>query len=378
MFRLKGRHHTTERRVFILMAQALATTVKSMKDLLSKEEFQLPRVGSILSGIVISVSKSSVLLDLGSAGIGIVYPGQFYDNTDRVRALKPGESVSAILLELENEEGYRELSLKAAQMTTAWQRIKELRDGSIVITTPIININKGGLIVQVEGVQGFLPLSQLAAEHYPKVEGGDTTKIVQALQKFKGVDFQVKILDYNEQEGKLIVSERAIQEEAAKGEISKLAAGDVVEGTITEVTDFGAFVKISDNLDGLIHSSEIDWKFVEDPRQILHTGEAVKAKIISLDGGRVALSLKALRPDPWLSVDDKFKVGQKVTGTVLKIRSNGAFVQLDQDIVGLVPTAEFGGRVPSEVVSNGQEVACSIVNIDPKDHKLILTLEQTA
>jgi small subunit ribosomal protein S1 len=346
-----------------------------MKELLAKEEFQLPRVGDVLSGTVISVSKSAVLVDLGAAGIGIVYPGQFYDNPDRVKELQPGTDVGVILLELENEEGYRELSLKAAQLTTAWQRITDLKNSGTVITAPIININKGGLIVQVEGVQGFLPLSQLSSEHYPKVEGGDTTKIVQALQKFKGQFFKVKVLDYNEQEGKLIVSERAIQEEAAKGELAKLTVGQTVDGIITEVTDFGAFVKINDSLDGLIHSSEIDWKFVEDPRAILHPGESVTAKIISLDGGRVALSLKALRPDPWLTVQDQFQVGQKISGKVIKIRSNGAFVELNDDIVGLVPTAEFGGRPATDVVTIGQSYDFAIVNIDPKDHKLILTLE---
>lgn len=347
-----------------------------MKDLLVREEFQLPRVGTILSGKVISASKSNVMLDLGSTGIGIVYPGQFYDNPDRVKALKPGDEVAAILLEIENEDGYRELSLKAAQMTTSWQRIKELRDSGTIVTTPIININKGGLIIQIEGVQGFLPLSQLSADHYPKVGGGDTTKIVQALQKFKGIDFKVKVLDYNEQEGKLIVSERAIQEEAAKGELSKLSVGQVIEGTITEVTDFGAFVRISDNLDGLIHSSEIDWKFVEDPRQILHSGDPITAKVISLEGGRVALSLKALRPDPWISIDKQFKVGQKVTGKVLKIRSNGVFVELSADIIGLVPTTEFGGRNPADTIVTGQNLDCAIINIDAQDHKLILTPEQ--
>jgi small subunit ribosomal protein S1 len=355
---------------------ALAPTVKSMKDLLVKEQFQLPKEGSILAGKVISITKSAVLLDLGSAGIGIVYPGQFYDNPDRMRALKRGDEVTAVLTELENDAGYRELSLKAAQLTTAWQRIKELRDTGAIITTPIININKGGLIVQVEGVQGFLPLSQLSSEHYPKVEGGDTAKIVQALQKFKGTEFRVKVLDYNEQENKLIVSERAIQEDVAKGEIAKLSVGQVVEGTVTEVTDFGAFVKLSDNLDGLIHSSEIDWKFIEDPRQVLHTGDHVTAKIISLEGGRVALSLKALRPDPWLTVDQVFSPGQKVTGHVLKIRSNGAFVELNPDIVGIIPTAEFAGKPAADVVTVGQDVPCSIVSIDAKDHKLILTLER--
>src|SRR5258708_3840160 len=288
-----------------------ATDIKSMKDLLLKEEFFLPKPGSILSGTVINISKANVIVDLGPIGIGIVYPGEFYDNPDRMKTLKAGDAVSAMLIELENDEGYRELSLKAAQITTAWQDIKEKKESGEVMNTQIININKGGLIVEVSGVQGFLPLSQLSGEHYPKVDGGDTTKIVQALQKFKGQTFRVKILDFSEAENKLIVSERAIQEEAAKEELSKLTVGDVVEGVITEVTDFGAFVKLSETLDGLIHSSEIDWKFIEDPREILHIGDTVSAKIISLDGGRVSLSLKALKDDPWVTIDSLYQVGQK-------------------------------------------------------------------
>lgn len=341
-----------------------------------KEEFSLPKIGQILNGEVISVSKGSVLIDLGSAGIGIVYPGEFYDSPDRMRSLKAGEKVSAMLLEIENNDGYRELSLRAAQMTTAWQRIKERKDNGDVITTKILNINKGGLIVEVEGVQGFLPLSQLSSEHYPKVEGGETTRIVQALQKFKGMEFKVKIIDFAEEENKLIVSERAIQEEAAKAELARLSVGQIVEGTITEVTDFGAFVKLSEVLDGLIHSSEIDWKYIEDPREVLHQGDVVNAKIINLDGGRVSLSLKALKDDPWLTVDEKFKVGQKVKGRVIKIRNNGAFVELDHDIVGLIPVAEFAGQNPAEVVQVGTEYGLAVVNVDAKDHKLILTLEK--
>jgi small subunit ribosomal protein S1 len=347
-----------------------------MKDLLMKEEFFLPKPGSILSGIVINVSKANVIVDLGPVGIGIVYPGEFYDNPDRMKTLKVGDTVSAMLIELENDEGYRELSLKAAQITTAWQDIKEKKESGEIINTQIVNINKGGLIVEVSGVQGFLPLSQLSAEHYPKVDGGDTTKIVQALQKFKGQLFKVKVLDFNEAENKLIVSERAIQEEAAKEELSKLAVGDVVDGTITEVTDFGAFVKLSDTLDGLIHSSEIDWKFIDDPHEILHIGEQVSAKIISLDGGRVSLSLKALKDDPWLNIDSMYQVGQKVKGKISKIRNSGAFVELSGNIIGFIPLAELGGQTPQEALVTGQEYDMAILNIDAKDHKLTLTLNK--
>lgn len=336
----------------------------------------MPKPGNIIGGTIIAVSKANVIVDLGSAGIGIVYPGEFYDNPDRMKQLKSGDQVSAMLLELENEDGYRELSLKSAQATTAWQDIKEKRDNGEVLEAPVININKGGLIMEVSGIQGFLPLSQLSAEHYPKVDGGDTTKIVQALQKFKGQSLRVKILDFNEQENKLIVSERAIAEEATKEELSKLAVGQVVDGVITEVTDFGAFVKLSDTLDALIHSSEIDWRFIDNPRDVLRPGEKVQAKIISLDGGRVSLSLKALKDDPWLTIDTMYQVGQKVRGKVSKIRNSGAFVELPGDIVGFIPVAELGGQTASEALVAGQEYDMAIVYIDAKDHKLTLTLDK--
>ncbi|MBI4158318.1 MAG: 30S ribosomal protein S1 [Candidatus Yanofskybacteria bacterium] len=362
----------------------LATnSIKSMKDLLAKEEFYLPKPGTILQGQIINVSKSSVIVDLGTAGIGIIYPGEFYDNPERMRAIKPGEAVSTMLIELENEDGYRELSLRSAQMTTAWQDIKEKMDKEEIITTTVININKGGLIVEVSGVQGFLPLSQLSPEHYPKVGGGDTTKIVQALQKLKGQELKVKIIDFSEEENKLIVSEKAILEDLAKEELKKFNVGDMVDGTITEVTDFGAFVKLSDNLDALIHSSEIDWKFIENPREILHIGDKIKAKVINLDGGRVALSLKAMKPDPWEKVEEKFQVGQKVKCKVIKIRSNGAFVELSNEIVGFLPAIESGdhstglraGKKLEETVKAGEEYNFAIVSIDAKDHKIVLTLE---
>jgi small subunit ribosomal protein S1 len=351
--------------------------IKSMKDLLLKEEFFLPKPGSILGGVIINISKASVIVDLGPIGIGIVYPGEFYDNPDRMKTLKAGDTISTMLIELENDEGYRELSLKAAQVTTAWQDVKEKKESGEVMDTTIVNINKGGLIVEVSGIQGFLPLSQLSGEHYPKVDGGDTTKIVQALQKFKGQVFKVKILDFNEAENKLIVSERAIQEEAAKEELGKLAVGETVEGVITEVTDFGAFVKLTDTLDGLIHSSEIDWKFIENPREVLHIGDKVSAKIISLDGGRVSLSLKALKDDPWIGIDSIYQVGQKVRGKVSKVRNSGAFVELSGNIIGFIPLAELGGQTPQEALTAGQEYDMAILNIDAKEHKLTLTLDKS-
>lgn len=349
--------------------------ILSMKDLLAKADFNLPKAGDVLEGEIISTNKNSVLVDLGSLGTGIVYPGEFYDNTDLQKSLNPGQRVSTILLELEDDDGNRGLSLKRAQMTTAWQDIKNKKEKGEIITTKVINLNKGGLIVEINGIQGFLPLSQLAPEHYPKIEGGDTIKIVQSLQKLRNTDINVKIIDYFEDENRLIVSERAINDEELKEEIAKLKVGDVVKGIVTDVTDFGAFVKINEAIEGLIHISEIDWKLIDNPRDFLTPGQEIEAKIISIEGTKVSLSLKALKPDPWEKISEKYSVGQTVEAEVIKISNYGAFVSLDPEITGLIQASEFGEKKPSDILHVGDKQKVAIVSIDPQDHKMLLTLQ---
>src|SRR3989344_4282846 len=252
-----------------------------------------------------------------------------------MKSLKSGERVSAMLLELENDDGYRELSLKAAQITTAWQDIKDKKESGEVITTRIININKGGLIVELSGIQGFLPLSQLSAEHYPKVEGGDTTKIVQALQKYRNQDFQVKILDFSEEEKRLIVSEKAIMEAKMQAEVAKYTI-----------------------------------------RDILARDQKVSAKIIAIEGGKISLSLKALKPDPWQSAQEKYSVGQKIDGKIAKITNYGALISCDDDITGLIPLAEFKEKKPTETLKIGDSISVEISSLDPQEHKMILKLNE--
>ncbi len=377
----------------------------SMKDLLAKSGFDLPKIGEVMTGEIISVSKNAVMVDLGSLGTGIVYPGEFYDNPSLQKALKPGQTISTILLDIENEDGYRELSLKRAQMTTAWDDIRKKKEDSEVVTTKIININKGGLIVEIDGVQGFLPLSQLAPEHYPKVEGGDTTKIVQALQKLRNQDIQIKIIDFSEEENRLIVSEKAINDAQLKEELNKFKIGDIVDAEITDVTDFGAFatiinpasetenkkeetsqpellpgeelkIKVSPRIEGLIHISEIDWKLVDNPRDFLKIGQIVKAKIISIDSGKVSLSIKALKPNPWGKIEEKYQVGQAVAGKIAKITAYGVAVKLDDEITGFLPNSEFGESKPTETLKVGDEISVAIVSIDLNEHKILLTLQK--
>lgn len=385
----------------------------SMKDLLAKSGFDLPKIGQVVSGEIISVSKNAVMVDLGSLGTGIVYPGEFYDRPDMQKALKPGQQISGILLDIENEDGFRELSFKRAQMTTAWEDIRKKKEDGEVITTKIININKGGLIVEIEGIQGFLPLSQLTPEHYPKVEGGDTTKIVQALQKLRNQDVQIKILDFSEAENRLIVSEKAIDDAQIKEELAKFNVGDIIEAEITDVTDFGAFAvltqppieegelkqgelkqpelaptevdqlqttnfKLPTKIEGLIHISEIDWKLVENPRDYLQTGQKIKAKIIGIDNNKVSLSLKALKPNPWEKIEEKYQVGQTLDGEISKINNYGIVIKLDDEISGFLPTSELGDGKISDTLKVGSKLNVAIVSIDTKEHKIMLTLQKNA
>lgn len=389
----------------------------SMHDLLEESDLDLPKISQLMTGEIMSAGKNAVLVDLGPLGTGIIYPGEFYDNQEMQKSLKPGQKISAILLDIENEEGYRELSLRQAQKTTSWEDVRNKKDSGEIIETKIVNLNKGGLIVEINGIQGFLPLSQLAPEHYPKVEGGDTTKIVQALQKMRGTDIKIKILDFSEQENRLIVSEKAIYEDKIKDQLANFKVGDVVDAEITDVTDFGAFALIqvpaSQNIEdaekktepqqstaddqaniteaeqtegaqswakieGLIHISEIDWGLVENPRDFLKQGDKVKAKIMDISGDRVSLSLKQLNPNPWEKVENKYKVGETVEGKVAKVTNPGLLVQLDEEVAGLIPLVEFSEQRPIGGFGIGDSIKVAVVSIDPIEHKILLTLQEDA
>src|SRR3990167_11460984 len=260
----------------ILMEQLISpqetnglNTKKLMKELLSKFNFSLPKKGSVLDGEIINISLLSILIDLGSFGAGIVYPREFYDDPEKQKNLKLGQKVKIVLLNLENEEGLSELSLKRAQMKSAWQEVKEIYEKEEIITVKIANLNKGGLISEVRGIQAFMPLSQLAEEHYPKVENGNTQEIVKILQTYRNQEFKVKIIDVDESQNKLIISEKAAKQAIeAEEKKEKYNQGDMVEGEIAEVTYFGAFVKLMDGTEALIPKAEIN----EETQESLKNG----------------------------------------------------------------------------------------------------------
>lgn len=359
-----------------------------MAVLLEENPVKIPQLGDVLEGVVIDITSNSLLLDLGALGTGIVLGKEIKDGL-AVGKIKKGDKVGATLIDLENEEGYIELSIREASYERAWDDLESKRDVMGVVTTKVLDANKGGLMVEVNGITGFVPVSQLSSEHYPRVEDGDKNKILELLKKLVGKEILVRILDADRETEKLIVSERAASSEKEKEVISQLQAGDTIEGEISGVVDFGAFVKFlppakvgsdreSDKLEGLVHISELAWQLIDDPRSIVKTGDKVKAKIIGIDDTRISLSMKALAKDPWSEIAEKYKVGDVVQGKIDKINPFGAFVYLDKDIHGLAHVSEFQevypGKKMDEVLRAGETYPWKILSIEPKDHRMGLMI----
>lgn len=348
-----------------------------LKELLSDKTYlNIPNEGEIAKGNVISVTKREIRIDMGGFGTGIVR-GRELSSDPSLAELKPGDKIEATILELENENGEMELSLRAAGQKKAWAKIREAKDKKEALSVYVIEANKGGLIASFEGVQGFLPVSQLSPENYPRVSGGDKSKILEKLKSFVGKKIKVKILDIDEVEEKLIFSEKNIWEEEQKNVIEKYKVGDVIEGEISALADFGAFVKFND-LEGLVHISEIAWQRIDHPSDLLKVGQKIKAEIVGIEGSKIFLSMKKLEDDPWKEINEKYKVGQIVTGKVLKVNPFGFFVELDKDIHGLAHVSELGlanGKKPEDIAKAGDEVEFKIISIEPEHHRLGLSLK---
>lgn len=339
-------------------------------------DLPMPQVSDTVEGIVITASKHEVYLDINGVTIGIVRGPELFDESGEYSNLRVGDKVVTTVLELENENGQLELSFRQAGHRKAWDKLDQLHHAKEVIAAEIIDANKGGLITRIGRVNGFLPVSQLSVEHYPRVEGGNKSKILERLQGYIGQTFRVKVIDVNETEEKLIVSEKLARAEQQQEKISQYKVGDKVEGKVTGVVDFGAFIEFGDGLEGLVHISEIAWQRIDTPKDFLKVGDAVQAEIISIDNGKISLSIRNLIKDPWLHVAERYKVGDTVHGTVLKVNPFGAFVELDHDIHGLAHISELSYQKlssPTEVVQEGQPYDFKIISIEPGKHRLGLS-----
>ncbi len=358
----------------------MTQTQSSLMEQLLNEESQvnIPVVGDIIEGIVVNASKNEVLLDLDAFSTGAIRGPELFDASGDTAELKVGDKVAATVLELENENGHVELSFRQAGHRKAWDELERLMREEEVVDAEIVDANKGGLIIKVGRVSGFLPVSQLTVDHYPRVEGGNKGKILEKLQSYMGDKFKVRVIDIDEEEDKLIVSEKAAFSEKQEQMMSKYQVGDKVDGVVTGVVDFGAFIEFGDSLEGLVHISELAWQRIENPRDFIKVGDTVKAEIITIDKGRISLSVRRLQEDPWQEVVKKYEIGQVVPGKVLKVNPFGVFVELDKEIHGLAHISEISNKKiasPQDIVTIGETYDFKILSIEPQKHRLGLSLK---
>jgi len=349
-----------------------------MKDLLLKDE-KIPRLsqaGDLIKGNIIKISKNAIIVELSPLGTGIIYGGEWKDNKAMIKDFKIGQEISALVLNPENDDGYIELSIKEATLEKTWSDLKTKKQDNEIIPVKVIDANRGGLVINYSGTTGFLPVSQLSSENYPRVEGGDKNMILQELNKFVGQEIKVKIIGLDKKEEKLIVSEKATQEKKLQANLENYKKGDLIEGTVSALANFGAFVKIKEGLEGLIHISELGWQIIDHPSQVIKENEKVKAQIIDIQNGQVSLSIKVLKKDPWENIDSKYKNGQTIQGKVIKFTPTGAFIQVEEGIHGLAHSAEFtkNNLQIEETLKLDESYNFEIVSLSPQMHKMALVL----
>lgn len=346
-------------------------------------------VGSLVEGIVVAKDRSSLFIDLGPQGTGIIYGKEFYQAKNTIKSLNIGDKVFSKIIELENEDGYRELSLMDANKEMGWKKLEEMKDRGDIIKVKISGVNKGGLLTDIDGMAAFLPVSQLSPENYPRIADSDKQKILKELQKFIGKTLEVKILDLLAEENKLILSEKAKSEQELKKILEKYKKGDIVEGKITGIANFGVFIKFplsdvipaeaSTELEGLIHISELDWQLVQNPAEIVSVGDTVKAEIIDITNNQVFLSLKKLKENPWEEIEKKYKKGDVINGKVTSFSSFGAFIEILPQIRALCHLSEFtSSKEMEDSLKIGSSYNFEILLIDPKEHRMSLKLSKIA
>ncbi len=345
------------------------------EQLKEKNLLEIPKEGEIVEGEIIGKGRASAFVDLGAFGTGVIYGREFHAAKDELKDLEDGDVIPVKIVSLDSKDagGYVECSRIQAKKEMAWETLEKQKENEEPITVKIEGANKGGLLAKISGIPSFIPSSQLSPENYPRVEGGDSAKVLKELQKFIGKKMEVRILDLSKEKEKIILSEKAKNEEEEQASLDSYSEGDVVDGTVTGIVDFGAFVRLEDGVEGLIHISEMDWSLVEDPRNILKEGEKVQAKIINIANGKLFLSLKALKKDPWKELEKNHKEGDIIKGVVSKFVSFGVFVEVEGGIQGLCHISEFQSREKAEeVLEIGKTYDFKILSLNASDHRLSL------
>ncbi len=334
-----------------------------------------PLAGDVVEGTIIELVRGRLYVDLPPWGSGIIYGREYLNAADVLRKVNPGDTITAKVVDPAGIDGYIELSLKEARQAAIWGEAEAAILNANTFNLTVEEANKGGLILSWQGIKGFLPASQLSKDHYPRVPEGDKDKIFGELLKLQGTQLAVRIITADAKEGKLIFSEKSGEEETEKTNlIDKYQVGDVALGEVTGAVDFGVFVKLEQGLEGLVHISELDWGLVEDPRTMYTVGDRVEVKVIEIKEGKVSLSIKALKDNPWKTASEQYKKGQEVTGVIIKYNKHGALASIEEGVAGLVHISEFATPAElRETLELGKTYPFTITLFEPKDQRMTLT-----
>jgi small subunit ribosomal protein S1 len=335
--------------------------------------------GAVVEGSVISSSASRIWVDIGGVAVGVIPERELSVLSGD---LKPGDTVMASVLVLEDERGNIVLSLRRADRERISNELTSRAKDGLPMQVKVSDVNKGGLLIELGDFTGFLPVSQLASEHYPRVENGNPDEIYARLKDLLGQTLNVKVINFDPSQGKLIFSEKAAGDSIQEAKLVNIKEGDKLEGVITGIVDFGLFVRLGDDdnaLEGLVHISEIAWGRVTDINSLYVVGDKVKVLVVSTADNRVSLSIKRLQPDPWQEAASKYKVGDLVKGLVTRVTPFGVFVRLDSDIDGLVHISEISNeRItdPGTILHLSENFEFKIISIDPQQHRLGLSFKR--
>ena len=333
-----------------------------------------PSIDDVIEGTVLGIEKSKVFIDIPPFGTGIIYGREYINARDIIKKINVGDSVAGKVISISNKDGYIEISLKEARQALIWNEAENAIRDKKIFELPISEANKGGLILSWQGISGFLPASQLKTEHYPRVSDGDKDRILEELRKLVGQKISVAIIGASPKEGKLIFSEKNPEQKNKDYIIGKYTLNEEVTGEVTGMVDFGIFVKLEEGLEGLVHISEIDWALVENPKLMFHIGEKVKVKIIEIKDGKISLSIKALKENPWNEAEKKYKKDDIVEGVVIKFNKHGALASIEEGIAGLVHISEFGSDEKlHDALELGKSYKFKISMFDAKEQKMTLS-----
>jgi len=335
--------------------------------------------GAVVEGTVISSSANRIWIDIGGVAVGVIPERELSVLSGE---LKPGDVVTASVLVLEDDRGNMVLSLRRADRERITKELQDRAKDGVPMQVKVSDVNKGGLLIELGDFTGFLPVSQLASEHYPRVENGNPDEIYARLKELLTQTLTVKVLNFDPSQGKLIFSEKAAGDALQEAKLLHIKEGDTMEGTVTGIVDFGIFVRLGEDdnaLEGLVHISEIAWGRVNDIASLYKVGDKAKVLVVSTADNRVSLSIKRLLPDPWQEAASKYKVGDLVKGLVTRVTPFGVFVRLDSDIDGLVHISEISNdRItdPGTILHLGENFDFKIISIDPQQHRLGLSFKR--